>query len=254
MTCIASEDLQLGLALTPWGCRGHAFGAGPVLFVPPPPARKTGVCPVCVLSSPKILQPCFLHVDADQKVLFLAAGYSCASRVSNQFGAFVVALTLSLFTFVLGASVAFLLARSILPPSCTRKFFRHFAVLDGERSTPLQFLLLFFSQRAQDGQDLPSVDFATCGRFCELRFFSARKAAVPERVTLTGLAGTLREHCSGPSLGLPTPCCGAIERPMSSGRGRGRLWPPMLPERAFLTRPAGGWGGSHWRSARERVR
>ncbi|CAM9126614.1 unnamed protein product [Scytosiphon promiscuus] len=66
-----------------------------------------------------------------QTVLFLAAGYSCASRLSNLFAAFFVALSISLFTFVLGASIAFLLARSILPPSCTRKFFRHFAVLEG---------------------------------------------------------------------------------------------------------------------------
>ncbi|CAM9551057.1 unnamed protein product [Ectocarpus sp. 6 AP-2014] len=66
-----------------------------------------------------------------QTVLFLAAGYACADRVRNRYLAFAVALNLSLVTFIIGASIAFLLARSVLPPSCTRKFFKHFAILEG---------------------------------------------------------------------------------------------------------------------------
>lgn len=66
------------------------------------------------------------------QVLFLAAGYACADRIRNRYLAFAVALNLSLVTFIIGASIAFLLARSVLPPSCTRKFFKHFAILEGD--------------------------------------------------------------------------------------------------------------------------
>eukprot|EP00752_Nemacystus_decipiens_P016370 g14635.t1 len=66
-----------------------------------------------------------------QTVLFLAAGYACSNRIFNRVLAFAVALNLSLVTFIIGASIAFLLARSVLPPSCTRKFFKHYAVLEG---------------------------------------------------------------------------------------------------------------------------
>lgn len=65
-------------------------------------------------------------------MLFLGAGYSCALRIDNMCVAFFVALCLSLVTFVAGATIAFQLARSVLPPSCTRKFFRHFAILNGD--------------------------------------------------------------------------------------------------------------------------
>lgn len=65
-------------------------------------------------------------------MLFLGAGYACALRIDNKCLAFFVALCLSLVTFVLGATIAFQLARSVLPPSCTRKFFSHFAILNGD--------------------------------------------------------------------------------------------------------------------------
>lgn len=72
------------------------------------------------------------------QVLFLAAGYACSNRILNSFLAFAVALNVSLVTFVIGASIAFLLARRVLPPSCTRKFFRHYAILEGEANTAVR--------------------------------------------------------------------------------------------------------------------
>lgn len=82
--------------------------------------------------SVSMIPHCLYPVNIRQ-VLFLAAGYACSNRIPNRLVAFAVALNLSLVTFIVGASLAFLLARSVLPPSCTRKFFRHFAILDGER-------------------------------------------------------------------------------------------------------------------------
>ncbi len=75
------------------------------------------------------------------QVLFLAAGYACSNRIKDRVLAFAVALNLSLVTFIIGASAAFLLARSVLPPSCTRKFFSHFAVLEGDALLLLLLLL-----------------------------------------------------------------------------------------------------------------
>lgn len=90
-----------------------------------------------------------------RQVLFLAAGYACAYRISSSGLAFMVGLLLSMVTFVLGASIAFLLSRSVLPPSCTRKFFKHFAILEGEseeRSMRSSVICLYRTCPTRDGR------------------------------------------------------------------------------------------------------
>lgn len=85
-----------------------------------------------------LASPDFFSHDVPVQVLFLAAGYACSNRILSRVLAFAVALNLSLVTFVIGASIAFLLARSVLPPSCTRKFFKHYAILDGRANTAVR--------------------------------------------------------------------------------------------------------------------
>lgn len=65
--------------------------------------------------------------------MYLGAGFLCASRIdSSHLLAFIAGLCLSMVTFVIGATLAFLLSRRVLPPSCGRRVINHFPVLRGE--------------------------------------------------------------------------------------------------------------------------
>lgn len=56
----------------------------------------------------------------------------CAARIDVSILAFLTAVLLSMATFMIGGTLAFLLSRRMLDPSCTRKVIRQSKVLDGE--------------------------------------------------------------------------------------------------------------------------